>query len=90
MAYQTDDAVFTQADPAILPALIAAVRADIRSRIAEPSSAGVTGFGFCGSSLGSFILCNCVRNQVPELRWGVFNTGGNITRGLWREATGRL
>ena len=87
VAYQTSDAVFTAADPAILPALISAVREDIRSRIASLQSAGVTEFGFFGSSLGSFIFYNCVGDQVPEFRWGVFNTGGNIARGLWNMAS---
>jgi hypothetical protein len=35
------------------------------------------------SSLGSFIVYNCVGDRVPELRWGVFNTGGDIAQGLW-------
>jgi hypothetical protein len=83
VAYQTNDAVFTDGDPAILPELITAVREDMRLRIAKLKSAGVTEFGFFGSSLGSFILYNCVGDQVPELTWGVFNTGGNIARGLW-------
>jgi hypothetical protein len=83
VAYETTAAVFTDADPAILPELIEAVRQDIRSRIAELADAGVTEFGFFGSSLGSFILYNCVGHRVPELRWGVFNTGGNIARGVW-------
>jgi hypothetical protein len=60
------------------------VREDIRSRIAKLISEGVTDFGFFGSSLGSFILYNCVGREIPELRWGVFNTGGNIARGLWK------
>ena len=84
VAYQTNDAVFTDADPAILPELIAAVRGDIRLRIAKLKSAGVTELGFFGSSLGSFIFYNCVGDQVPELRWGVFNTGGDIAKGMWR------
>src|SRR6516165_12125830 len=75
VAYQTTTAVFTEADPMILPELIAAVREDIRSRIARLTSEGVTEFGFFGSSLGSFILYNCVGREIPELRWGVFNTG---------------
>jgi hypothetical protein len=83
VAYETTAAVFTDADPAILPELIAAVRQDIGSRIAKLTAAGVTEFGFFGSSLGSFILYNCVGHRVPELRWGVFNTGGNIARGVW-------
>jgi hypothetical protein len=87
VAYETAAAVFTEADPAILPELIAAVRRDIRSRIAELSAAGVTEFGFFGSSLGSFILYNCVGQRVPELRWGVFNTGGNIAQGMWNMST---
>jgi hypothetical protein len=87
LAYQTTAAVFTEADPMILPELISQVREDIRSRIAKLISGGVTDFGFFGSSLGSFILCNCVGREIPELRWGVFNTGGNIARGLWNMPT---
>ena len=83
LAYQTTEAVFTEADPMILPELISQVREDIRSRIAKLTSEGVTEFGFFGSSLGSFILYNCVGREIPELRWGVFNTGGNIARGVW-------
>jgi hypothetical protein len=83
VAYQTTTAVFTEADPMILPELISQVREDIRSRIAKLTSEGVTDFGFFGSSLGSFILYNCIGQEIPELRWGVFNTGGNIARGLW-------
>ena len=84
LAYQTTAAVFTEADPMMLPELISQVREDIRSRIAKLISEGVTDFGFFGSSLGSFILYNCVGREIPELRWGVFNTGGNIARGLWK------
>jgi hypothetical protein len=82
-AYQTTTAVFTEANPMILPELISQVREDIKSRIAKLSAEGMTEFGFFGSSLGSFILYNCIGDKVPEFRWGVFNTGGNIARGLW-------
>jgi hypothetical protein len=84
VAYQTTAAVFTAADPLILPELIAQVREDIRSRIAKLAAEGVTEFGFFGSSLGSFILYNCVGRKIPELRWGVFNTGGNVAQGVWK------
>ena len=87
LAYQTTAAVFTDADPMILPELISQVREDVRSRIAKLKSADVTEFGFFGSSLGSFILYNCVGDEIPELRWGVFNTGGNIALGLWNMST---
>lgn len=87
VAYQTNSAVFTAADPMILPELISQVREDIKSRIARLSSEGVTDFGFFGSSLGAFILYNCVGRQIPELRWGVFNTGGNLAQGLWKMPT---
>lgn len=83
VAYETTTTVFTAADPGILPELITRVRQDIRSRIAALAAEGVTEFGFFGSSLGSFILYNCVGQAVPELRWGVFNTGGNIAQGMW-------
>jgi hypothetical protein len=42
LAYQATGAVFTDADPEILPALVTAVRADIRQRIAALAAAGVT------------------------------------------------
>jgi hypothetical protein len=83
VAYQTTTAVFTEANPKILPELISQIREDIRSRIAKLTSEGITEFGFFGSSLGSFILYNCIGHEIPELRWGVFNTGGNIAQGLW-------
>ena len=83
VAYQTTMTVFTAADPTILPKLISQVREDIRSRVTMLMSRGVTEFGFFGSSLGSFILYNCIGREIPELRWGVFNTGGNIALGLW-------
>jgi len=83
VAYQTTSAVFTEADPMILPELISQVREDIRSRIAKLTVEGVTEYGFFGSSLGSFILYNCIGREIPELRWGVFNTGGDIAQGVW-------
>jgi hypothetical protein len=86
VAYETTAAVFTDADPMILPELIAQVRVDIKARIAKLTAAGVTEFGFFGSSLGSFILYNCVGRTIPEFRWGVFNTGGNIALGVWNMA----
>jgi len=84
VAYETTKDVFMAADPAILPGLIAAVRSDIKDRISLLRADGVAEFGFFGSSLGSFIFYNCVGDQVPELRWGVFNTGGDIAAGMWR------
>jgi hypothetical protein len=84
VAYETTTAVFMDGDPEILPGLIAAVRTDIGVQIARLTSEGVTEFGFFGSSLGSFIFYNCVGDAVPELRWGVFNTGGDIAQGMWR------
>jgi hypothetical protein len=84
VAYETTTAVFLDGDPEILPGLIAAVRTDIQTQIARLRSDGVTEFGFFGSSLGSFIFYNCVGDAVPELRWGVFNTGGDIAQGMWR------
>jgi len=89
VAYQTTTAVFMDGDPMILPELISQVRDDIRSRIEKLKSQGVTEFGFFGSSLGSFILYNCVGCEIPELRWGVFNTGGNIAQGVWTMAAAK-
>jgi hypothetical protein len=84
VAYETTPAVFTAGDPSILPGLIAGIRKDITSRVASLKSEGVTEFGFFGSSLGSFVLYNCIGDALPELRWGVFNTGGDIAQGMWR------
>ena len=84
VAYETTTAVFMAADPSILPDLIAGVRDDITAQIARLKAEGVPEFGFFGSSLGSFIFYNCVGDAVPELRWGVFNTGGDIAQGMWR------
>ena len=67
----------------ILPELISQVQEDIRSLVARLAHQGVTEFGFFGSSLGSFILYNCIGREIPQLRWGVFNTGGDIARGMW-------
>jgi len=83
VAYETTTAVFTEADPTILPQLISQIRDDIRSQISRLKSQGVTESGFFGSSLGSFIFYNCIGREIPELRWGVFNTGGSVARGLW-------
>jgi hypothetical protein len=83
VAYQTTTAVFTDGDPLVLPELISRIRQDIRTRIGGLMAAGVTEFGFFGSSLGSFILYNCVGDEIPEFRWGVFNTGGDIALGMW-------
>ena len=83
VAYETTTAVFTEADPTILPQLISQIRDDIRSQISRLKSQGVTESGFFGSSLGSFIFYNCIGREIPELRWGVFNTGGNIAQGVW-------
>ena len=58
----------------ILPKLISEVREDIRSRISKLKAEGVTEFGFFGSSLGSFILYNCIGREIPELVWGAFST----------------
>jgi hypothetical protein len=84
MAYETTTAVFMAADPAILRDLISAMRKDLESQISRLRSEGVTEFGFFGSSLGSFIFYNCIGDALPALRWGVFNTGGDIARGMWR------
>jgi hypothetical protein len=87
VAYETTMKVFTAADPAILPELIAQVREDIRPRITRLTANGVTEFGLFGSSLGSFILYNCIGREIPEylgqlvrlvrpLRTDCFRNGG--------------
>lgn len=89
VAYETTKDVFAAADPAILPQLILEMRKSISSHISRLKLQGIKEFGFFGSSLGSFILYNCIGDAIPELRWGVFNTGGNIAQGVWRMETAR-
>src|SRR5260370_33693763 len=84
VAYQTSSAVFMDADPTILPELISQVRDDIRARIAKLKSQDVTDVGVFGSSLGSFILDNCMGHEITQARWGALTTGGTIARGLGR------
>ncbi len=53
----------------------------IKDTIKDLHSQGYTEFGFVGSSLGGFVIYNCL-NDIPELAWGIFG-GGNITEAIW-------
>ncbi len=83
IAYDNATDIFLAGDPTLLEPAIRRVEADIKSRIAEFRASGITEFGFFGTSLGSFILYDCL-STIPELKWGVFNTGGNLAQSVWR------
>jgi hypothetical protein len=83
VAYDTDNDVFNGADPNILINIVDSVSKDIESTIKQYVEQGFNDFGFFSSSLGAFIAYNCVA-RIPELRWGVFNTGGDIAEAMWR------
>ena len=83
VAYDVPNRVIEGGDPALLGVSVDAVTADIKRRIDEFKRGGVTNLGFFGSSLGAFILYNAVA-VVPELKWGVFNTGGDMAVGVWK------
>lgn len=83
VAYSTDDGVFYAADPNILVSIVDGIAGDIEQTIKGYKEQGISDFGFFGSSLGAFIAYNCVA-RIPQLRWGVFNTGGNIAEAMWR------
>lgn len=83
IAYDTNDAVFRAADPNILINIVEGIAKDVALTVKAYEQEGIADFGFFGSSLGAFIAYNCVA-QIPQLRWGVFNTGGNIAEAMWR------
>lgn len=83
VAYDTTNDTFLAGDPALLEAVIVDVKADIQNHVSAFRKQGVTEFCFLGSSLGTFILYNCI-NDVKALQYGVFNTGGNIAHGMWK------
>jgi len=88
VAYDTTNDVFYAADPQILIKIIDLVEADIKAEIARYKKAGINDFGFFATSLGAFIAYVCV-SRIADLRWGVFNTGGDIAEAMWRIKTAR-
>jgi hypothetical protein len=83
VAYDTHNNVFYAANPNILIQIIDKISTDISATIQDYKAQGFNDFGFFSTSLGAFIAYNCV-SQIPQLRWGVFNTGGNIAEAMWR------
>ena len=83
VAYDTTNDVFYGANPNILIEVVDKISADIKTTLQNYQQRGFDDFGFFGSSLGAFIAYNCV-SRIPQLRWGVFNTGGNIAEAMWR------
>lgn len=86
VAYDAPKEVFTAADPSLLKEVVHSVKQDIKRQIDKFQQEGVEEFGFFGTSLGSFILYNCI-NDCKELKWGVLNTSGNIAQAIWRMST---
>ena len=83
VAYDVSNRVIDGGDPTLLEAAVDGVIADIKKQIVDFKAQGASDFGFFGSSLGAFILYSAVA-VVPELNWGVLNTGGDMAVGLWK------
>lgn len=82
VSYDATKDVFYAGQPEILERIITGIKQDIKSQIQAFQKEGIQDFGFFGSSLGTFILYNCI-GDIKELKWGVFNTGGNIAKAMW-------
>lgn len=82
VAYDFDNQVLLSGEPSYLINLINEANKDINRVIRDYEDCGITDFGFYGTSLGAFVLFNAVA-VGPDLRWGIFNAGGNIARGVW-------
>lgn len=82
IAYEYPRIIFRSGDPAKLFQTVEETRMHITQTIKELQGRGYKEFGFFGSSLGAFIAYNCL-GSVPELAWGIMNTGGNITEAVW-------
>lgn len=82
VAYEFTEEIFTEAEPEKLPILVDSVRRDIQEKIAALRASGTEEFGFFGSSLGAFIMYNCIA-VIPDFQWGVLNTGGNAAQAVF-------
>lgn len=82
VAYEFTEEIFTEAEPEKLPILIEGVHRDIQEKIMALKVSGSNNFGFFGSSLGAFIIYNCIA-LIPDFQWGVLNTGGNAAQAVF-------
>ncbi|MCC7289625.1 alpha/beta hydrolase [bacterium] len=83
VAYDADDKILTLGKPELLEETVRNIAVDIKDQIDAYKSGGYTDFGFFGSSLGAFLMYYCVAT-IPELKWGVLNTGGDAAEAVWR------
>jgi len=88
ITYEYSRKIFDSGTPDNLFTVIQATKEHVQASIKRLKTQGYTEFGFVGSSLGSFIAYNCL-GDIPELSWGVLNTGGNITDAIWSFASER-
>jgi hypothetical protein len=82
VAYEFTEEIFTGAEPEKLHQLVSEVCRDIQKKIVALKISGTSDFGFFGSSLGAFIMYNCIA-AIPELRWGVLNTAGDAAHAVF-------
>lgn len=82
VAYDFTEEIFTEAEPEMLPILVDMVRRDIQEKIYALKASGTDDFGFFGSSLGAFMMYNCIAH-IPDFQWGVLNTGGNAAQAVF-------
>ncbi|MDB5183092.1 MAG: hypothetical protein JWO47_876 [Candidatus Saccharibacteria bacterium] len=83
-AYEFSNHVLDLGDPSQLIIAIKQTREVIQESVAKLKGQGYTNFGFIGSSLGSFIIYNCLA-VLPELKWGIINTGGEVADAVWSD-----
>lgn len=83
VAYDASKDVFTAANPSLLKEIVDGVKYGIKKHIETFKKEGIEEFGFFGTSLGAFILYNCI-NDCKDLKWGVLNTGGNAAQAIWK------
>jgi hypothetical protein len=88
VTYEYSREIFKTGEPERLFAAVKKTRVHIKASIKELQAEGYTEFGFVGSSLGSFIAYNCM-GTIPELSWGILNTGGNLAEAIWSFQTER-
>lgn len=83
-AYDTTNDAFYAANPNVLVQLVDTIAKDVADSIKDLHQAGIEDIGVFGSSLGAFLAYNCVSRFPRQLRWGVFNTGGDVAEAMWR------
>lgn len=84
VAYEFDNHILDLGDPNQLITGIKQTQSSLQEKAAGLTAQDYTNFGFVGSSIGAFIAYNCLL-VLPELSWGIMNTGGNVADAVWSD-----